>query len=120
VIDFGRLTQQSSFVKGILRRAGLPSDIGEAIAALAKTIRDHKHFETQLTSTDAESRQMLYDALRPHLRFEAKPLDVYVASAGQMAEREQLPVLGEGGKLLPFRPAQDVMTAVLSISSAIA
>jgi hypothetical protein len=99
--------QQAAFINRKLKQFGL-GDIASAIAALARTIRDHKHLETMLTSCGPDERQDLYDGVRPHLRFEAKPLDAYVSSAGQMAEREQLPTIGPDGKLLPFRPAADV------------
>jgi len=107
-IDLGQNQQSRAFVERQLRRFGIGS-ISDAIIALAKTIRDHKHLETFLTSIEsAADRQEVYDSIRPHLRFQAKPLDVYVASAGQMAEREQLPILGEDGRLHAFKPASDV------------
>jgi len=107
-IDLGQNQKTKAFVDRQLRRFGVHS-INDAIAALARTIRDHKHLETFLTSIDSQQdRQDVYESIRPHLRFTPKPLDVYVASAGQMAEREQLPILGEDGKLHAFKPAQDV------------
>ncbi len=78
------------------------------LARLAPTVRDHKHLEALLTSAPPELRQTIYDTLKPNLLFQAKPLDVYVASAGQRAEREQWPVLDSAGNLLPFKPASDV------------
>jgi hypothetical protein len=108
VIDLGQTQKTKAFVDRQLRRFGVGS-INDAISALAKTIRDHKHLETFLTSIDSlGDRQEVYDSIRPHLRFEPWPLDRYNASANRMAEREQLPILGEDGHLHPFRPAQDV------------
>ena len=120
MIDFRQNQQSKSFVDRQLKRFGIGS-IGEAIAALAKTIRDHKHLETFLTSIDdLESRQEVYDSIRPHLRFEAWPLDRYVAAANSMAERQQLPILGEDGKLHAFKPAQDVKTVEKMIAAVVA
>jgi len=119
-IDLGQNQNSRAFVERQLRRFGIGS-IADAIIALAKTIRDHKHLETFLTSIESVAdRQEVYDSIRPHLRFQAKPLDVYVASAGQMAEREQLPILGEDGKLHAFKPAQDVKTVENMLAAAIA
>lgn len=120
VVDLGANEREWAFVSGMLRRLGLPANPREAVSALARTIRDHKHFETLLTSCGPEERQDFYDAVSPHLRFTAKPLDVYVALAGQMAEREQLPVMDKEGKLHPFQPAQDVQTAQKMLAAAIA
>lgn len=120
VIDLANSAKEAGFVRSALKRFGLPSDFGAAIAALASTIRDHKHFETVLTSCGPEERQLLYDSCLPHLRFTAKPLDVYVASAGRMAERMQLPVIGPNGELREFRPAQDVRSAEKAIAAELA
>lgn len=120
VIDLANTAKEAGFVAKVLKEFGLPSDIGAAIGALASTIRDHKHFETLLTSCEPEERQMLYDSCLPHLKFKAWSLDRYVASAGRMAERLQLPVLGPNGELLEFRPAQDVKSAEKRIEQAIA
>jgi hypothetical protein len=120
VIDLQQNQQTKSFVDRQLRRFGIGS-INDAIAALAGTIRDHKHLETFLTSIDSlTDRQEVYDSIRSHLRFEAWPLDRYVAAANSMAEREQLPVLGEDGHLHPFKPAQDVKTVEKMIASIVA
>lgn len=120
VIDLASTAKEAGFVAKTLKKFGLPSDIGAAIVALASTVRDHKHFETLLTSCEPEERQMLYDSCLPHLKFTAWPLDRYVASAGRMAERLQLPVLGPNGELLEFRPAQDVKSAEKRAEQAIA
>lgn len=98
-------------IQSLLRRYGLPTDFGDAIAQLAHTIRDHKHFETVLTGSGPKERQELYDAVVPHLRFTPKALDQYVADAGQMAERQQLPVQDEKGNLHPFKAATDASSA---------
>ena len=84
-IDLGQNQQSKAFVERQLRRFGVGS-INDAISALARTIRDHKHLETFLTSIESQSdRQDVYDSIRPNLRFEPWPLDRYVASANSMA-----------------------------------
>jgi hypothetical protein len=119
VIDLAQTRKTGTFVDKALKKFGLP-DLNSAVAALASTIRDHKHFETLLTSTAGEERQMLYDSCVPHLKFTAKPLDVYVAGAGQMAERLQLPTLDAEGNLHEFRPAADVKSIEKAAQQAIA
>jgi hypothetical protein len=51
----------------------------------------------------------MYEALRPHLRFEPRPLDVYIAELGMEAEIEKLPVMTGDGKLNPHH-TQDIRT----------
>lgn len=114
IVDLQKTASEASFVAKALKKFGLSTDLGAAIAALAQTIRDHKHFESLLTSADPSERQMLYDSVLPHLRFKAKPLDVYVANAGRRAEREQWPVQGPDGKLHEFRPATDVASIAIA------
>lgn len=120
VIDFGHLRDEAAMLRGLLKRAQLPVDFGKGLASLARFIRDHKHFESLLSEADPEWRKEMYEALAPNLRFQAKPLDVYIAGAKQMAEREQLPVLDVNGNLQPFKPAQDVQTAQKAIAAALA
>lgn len=119
IVDFAKHAREEKDVKGLLKRRGLPTDFGDAIRMLARTIRDHKHFESILTSCGPEERQMLYEGVRAHLRFIPKALDQYVSSAGEMAEREQLPILGPDGNLLPFRPAQDVASSMKDAQEAL-
>ena len=116
MIDVAGTMAKSAAVSGLLRRRGLPSSIGEAIAMLAGTIRDHKHLEQLLTSCSGEERTMLYESVRPHLRFVAKPLDVYISHVAEKAEREQWPVMVDG-KLTEFKSAQDVATTQKGIAN---
>lgn len=120
VIDFAKVGKELNAVTGLLRRRGLPTNINDAIKMLAGTIRDHKHLETILTSCPPEDRHDLYESIRPHLKFFAWPLDRYVASAGQRAEREQWHVMGEDGKLQEFKPAHDVATAQKMLAAQLA
>jgi len=110
MIDLQATQREAAFIGTLLKRFGLPSDIGSAIAALAGTIRDHRHLEQLITKTEPEERQDLYDSIVPHLHFKAWALDRYVASVASRAEREQWPVMGTDGKLYEFRPACDART----------
>lgn len=121
VVDLGAAQREHRHALAAMRRAGFTGTMGEAIAAIGHNyVRDHKHFERLLTEAGPKLRQELYDALVPHLRFRAKPLDVYVASAGQMAEREQLPVMDQNGMLHEFRPAQDVSSVQKQVEGLLA
>lgn len=120
VIDFAKVGKELNVVAAMLRRRGLPTNISDATKMLAGTIRDHKHLETILTSCAPEDRNDLYDSIQPHLKFFAWPLDRYVASAGQRAEREQWHVMGEDGKLQEFKPAHDVATAQKMLAAQLA
>lgn len=111
---------EAAFLKGTLRRHGLPTDFRVCIAQLAKTIRDHAHFERLLTSAEPDFRLDFYETVRPHLKFEAWPLDRYVASAGQKAEREQLPVMGSDGKLQHFHKPEIIVDAEAAIANSLA
>lgn len=73
---------------------------------IAFCIRDHEHFKRQLFSVKAEKRRIAYAALRPHLRFAAKPLDVYEAEMKLWAETHQIPIFD--GSVYPreFKPAE--------------
>lgn len=120
VVDLAATRQEAGFIGKLLKRCGLPTDLGAAIAALAGTIRDHKHFENLLTSVSAADRQDMYDAIKPHLRFRAKPLDVYIAGVGQRAEREQWPTVAPDGSLKAFKPALDVASIKKDVENMIA
>lgn len=120
LVDLGASRNEGNFIESMLKRRGLALDISGAIAFLASTIRDHKHLETLLTSCDGEERQMLYEGVKPHLRFPAKPLDWYVSRAGQRAEAEQWPTLAENGEFCEFKPACDVSTIEKHAQEAIA
>lgn len=61
------------------------------VQQLAFVIEGHDHLRNILKVVKPLERQIAYNALRPHLSFAAKPLDVYVSEMGQIAEREQLP-----------------------------
>lgn len=87
---------------------------------LAPRIRDHKDFETKLTSAPPSLRTIIYEACKPFLKFPAWPLDRYVSSAGRMAERERLPTMDEKGNLHEFKSmelgiAKELATKALTL-----
>lgn len=75
----------------------------ELFEHIAFCCKDHDEFRKLLDKAPPERRRRAYEMLAPHLRFSAKPLDVYIAENQNEAERKQLPVIGLGGKLLPFK-----------------
>ena len=85
----------------ILRSAGLAttSEPFALCAQLGYLVRDHAHFLSLLVACDPPQRRDMYEALRPHLRFVPKALDVYLAEAAMDAAARQLPVMGDDGKL---------------------
>jgi hypothetical protein len=88
---------------------------------LAPSIRDHKDLETKLTSAPPHLREIIYEAVRPFLKFKAKPMDKYIVSAKQMAERERLPTMDEKGNLHEFQAvevlvAKEVATKTLTLT----
>jgi len=76
------------------------------VQQLGFLVRDHEHFRALLARCYPEYRWAMYESLRPHLRFEAKPLDVYISEAAQEAERRQLPMVDADGQLHPYTPPQ--------------
>lgn len=92
----------------MLGRAGLATldDPAGMCQQLGFLVEGHDHFRQLLNRCDPEHRRDMYEALKPHLRFEAKPLDVYISELGQIAEREQLPTIGPDGLFQPFHVAE--------------
>ncbi len=114
------MDREVSLMKGSLRRNGITDDIAQAVALLAGTIADDAALSRLLGEIPVAEKHDVYEALRPHLGFKAKPLDVYVAEAGKRAEADQLPLLDAGGRILPFKPARNASTDVRDAEAAIA
>jgi hypothetical protein len=90
-------TSERTKVDRELRKLGFGGlDDPNLNSQIAFCIRDHEHFKRQLFSVAPEKRRLAYAQLRPHLRFPAKPLDVYEAEMKEMADRQQLPTLRDG------------------------
>ena len=63
------------------------------LAQIATLYRNHDSFRGLLMSTAPDQRRIAYEALRQHLPFVAKPLDVYEREIHEKAEREQWDVI---------------------------
>jgi hypothetical protein len=63
------------------------------IQQIATLYRTHDSFRGLLMSTAPDQRNIAYNALRPHLCFTPKPLDVYEREIHEKAEREQWDVI---------------------------
>ena len=68
---------------------------------IATLYTSHESFRGLLMSTQPKERRTAYEALRPHLSFVAKPLDVYEREIHEKAEREQWDVIHEGNPHFP-------------------
>jgi hypothetical protein len=103
-----RSAHERQQINQFLGRAGLAQldEAGPLVQQLAFMVRDEAHFRSLLTRCDPEQRRGMYEAMVPHLRFTAKPLDVYVAEAARDAEIRQLPTVDAAGQLQPFRAAE--------------
>jgi len=73
-----------------LKRLGFGGlDDRNLYSQIATLYTTHQAFRGLLMSTAPDQRRVAYEALRPHLCFAAKPLDVYEMEIKQRAEREQ-------------------------------
>ena len=100
------MSEDSKFlINHELRKRGLASlDQEEALASqLAMFVRDDRHFATLLNACEPEKRRDMYEAMAPNLRFKPRTLAEYLIENAQDAERRQLPTLGPGGELVPFK-----------------
>ena len=68
-------------------------DDANLFAQIATLYRTHDSFRGLLMSTKPAERNIAYNALRPHLCFTPKPLDVYEREIHEKAEREQWDVI---------------------------
>lgn len=99
--------QDRNRLNHVLRTHGLPGlDDAGVLQAMAFLVQDHEHFRQLLAICEPEQRVGMYDSMRPYLRFQAHPLDVYMSETGRLAAQKQLPVLNADGSLSPFHPAE--------------
>lgn len=66
----------------------------------------HDGFRGLLMSVAPEQRRLAYESIRPHLRFIAKPLDLYEREIKERAEREQWDVWDGTAYPKPFKPGE--------------
>jgi hypothetical protein len=85
-----------------LKRVGFGGlDDPNTIAQIATLYRTHDSFRGLLLSTAPDQRTIAYNALRPHLCFTPKPLDVYEREIHEKAEREQWDVIHQDNPHFP-------------------
>jgi len=90
-------------INWVLRARGLGTlEEPGTVAQLAYMVEDHLHFMELLRACEPSLRRDMYEAMRPHLRFPAHPLDRYIAAAGESAEAAELPTLDAAGGLRPY------------------
>lgn len=102
------MLDEKARINRVLNAAGLASLADpNLMAQLGYLVEDHEHFRQLITKCQPAERSNMYNALAPNLRFRPKPLDVYIAETGQIAEVRQLPTLDpQTGALKPFRPPE--------------
>jgi hypothetical protein len=104
-----------------LQAQGLPSLEARdgLMEALGRRVKDHGHFRLMLTKCEPRERGHMYEALRPHLPFEAKPLDVYIGEAALVADQKQLPRVNPDGTFSAYRPFEirTLWSTVLKLES---
>ncbi len=98
---------------GTLTDPGLIPQLGFLIGMSCKT---HEQFRTLLNGCEPSNRLEMYEAIRAYLKFEAKPLDVYIAELGQIAESKQMPLVAPDGTLQPYRVPE--LGAIAEIAAA--
>lgn len=100
-----KIKREANAIDRILKAWNLPV-LGspDVVPALGRIVQDHTHFAEILRACDPVLRREMYEALRPHLLFTAKPLEDYIVAAKEHAEAAGLPVMDENGFLHPYSP----------------
>jgi hypothetical protein len=102
-----RSPQDDNAINRVLRTRGLPTlDKPGAVAHLAGMVEDHQHFTELLRACEPALRREMYEAMRPHLRFAALPLDDYIIRAKEQAEAGELLVMDTQGNLKAYSMPQ--------------
>lgn len=99
---------------GQLSDPGLIPQIGFLMGRACTT---HEHFRDMLNKCEPAERLNMYEAMRPYLRFEAKPLDVYIAEIKLDAEIKQLPTVQPDGSLKPFQTAEIITDPIAAAAA---
>lgn len=71
------------------------------ITQVACLIESHEHFRGLLFSVHPDKRRLAYNSLRAHLRFTAKPLDVYELEIKRLAEEQQWDLIDPNNPAYP-------------------
>jgi hypothetical protein len=103
--------QEKTAINRLLAQNGLatlddPGLVNQLGFLMSQAIRNHGDFRAMLNRCEPSERCNLYESMKPYLRFNVKPLDVYVAELGMMAEAKRLPIIQADGTLRPFKPAE--------------
>jgi len=85
---------------GKLDDPGLIPQLGFLVSHIVRT---HEHFRDLVNKCEPSKRPALYESMKPYIRFELKPLDVYIAELADLAERKQLPTVNPDGTLSEFK-----------------
>lgn len=93
-----------------MRGLGRLDDPG-LLSQFAFLVQDHDHLRSLLVACEPENRGAMYQALAPHLRFTARPLESYLIEAAADAERRQLPIITPDGKLEGYKAPEVKSTA---------
>lgn len=102
-----RTETESNAINRVLKAWGLPSlDQPDVIPHMARLVQDHTHFCELLRACDPPLRREMYEAMRPYLKFPAKPLEEYIIAAKEHAEAAQLPTIEKDGTLKGFSVAE--------------
>ena len=80
-----------------------PTGVAQQLGYL---VEDDQHFKQLINRCSPEYRRDLYEALRPHLKFNPRPLDAYISELGLEAEIQKLPTVDELGRFKPFNVQQ--------------
>jgi len=98
-----RSPQESNAINRVLTSRGLPNlEEPGVIAQLAYIVEDHQHFLELLRACEPQLRREMYEAMRPHLRFPAHPLEDYIIAAKEFAAAAELPLIDADGTLQPY------------------
>jgi hypothetical protein len=98
-----RTEAESNTINRVLKARGLPSlDHPDVLRHFGGMVEDHTHFVELLRACEPALRRDMYEALKPHLKFPAKSLDQYIATAKEQAEAAQLPTIQADGSLKAF------------------
>lgn len=110
-----RSAAETAAVNNALGRAGLSTldDPRGLLQQAAFLTQDHDDLRRLINKCEPQHRREMYEALKPHLSFEPKPLDVYIAELGDEAARKQLPTIGPDGHFRPFH-VPELQTARLA------
>lgn len=73
---------------------------------MAFMVRDHKHFRNILMAVEQDKRKLAYEAMSPHLQFNAKSLADYELEARQEADTMRLPTYHAADDIRPYKPAE--------------